>query len=63
MKAIIVAAGPSSRLMPALMLTCPPKTVPAKMRFLWDNHTLRGGLYHEEFKVHAGAGSLRHAAG
>lgn len=44
-------------------LTCSPKTVPPKVRFLWDNHTLRGGLYHEEFKVHAGAGSLRHAAG
>jgi len=21
------------------------------VRLLWDNHTLRGGLYHEEFKV------------
>ena len=43
-------------------VTCSPKTVPPKVRLLWDNHTLRGGLYHEEFKVHAGAGSLCHAA-
>jgi putative transposase len=47
---------------PVEKVTFSPKTVPAKVRFLWDNHTLRGGLYHEEFKVHAGAGSLRHAA-
>lgn len=46
-----------------LEVTCSPKTVPPKVRLLWDNHILRGGLFHEEFEAHAGAGSLRHTAG
>ena len=44
-------------------LICPPKTVPAKVRFLWDNDTLTGGLFHEEFTVHGGASSFCHEAG
>jgi putative transposase len=47
----------------ARILICPPKTVPPGVRILWDNHTIIGGLFHEEFQVHARTGSLCHAAG
>ena len=44
-------------------MACSPKTGPDEVILLWDNHILTGGLFHEEFTVHGGAGSLRHEAG
>jgi len=47
----------------AILVTCPPKTVPSIVRLLWDNHASRGGLFHEELTVQSRAGGLRHEAG
>jgi putative transposase len=45
-----------------IQLICSPKTVPPRVRLLWDNHNSRGGLFHEEFTLQSGAGSLCHEA-
>jgi hypothetical protein len=39
-------------------VTCSPKTVPPRVRLLWDNHNPRGGLFHEELTIQSGAGDL-----
>lgn len=43
-------------------LICSPKSVPSGVRLLWDNHTLRGGLFNEKLTVQSRAGSLRDEA-
>ncbi|BAS32398.1 hypothetical protein IBK_1366 [Dehalococcoides mccartyi IBARAKI] len=44
-------------------MVCSPKIDPGKVRLLWDNHTMIGGVFHEEFTVFGGASSLLHEAG
>jgi putative transposase len=46
-----------------IIMICSPKTVPPGVRLLWDNHILRGGIFHEEFTVFGGAGGVCHEAG
>ena len=44
-------------------MTCPPETEPGGVRLLWDNHNLKGALFHEKLTIFSGAGSLCHGAG
>ena len=36
-----------------MMMVFTPKTGPAGMLVLWDDHRLEGGSFHEEFPVHS----------